>query len=56
MEEIKELIMEALAKNKNHIREIAKMVGKLISFKRSTGPIARFMTRASYRVIAKVAN
>ena len=32
IEEIKDLINQALAKNRNHIREIAKIVGKLISF------------------------
>ena len=32
MEEIKELILEALAKMKNHIKAITKIVGKLISF------------------------
>ena len=56
IEEIKDLINQALAKNKNHIRKVSKMVSKLISFYRSTRPIARVMTRATYRIIAKAAN
>ena len=43
IEEIKDLINQVLAKNRNHIREIAKIVGKLISFYRSTRPLARVM-------------
>ena len=48
--------MKLEQKNRNHIREIAKIVGKLISFARSTGPIARVMTRATYCIISKAAN
>ena len=33
-----------------------KIVGKLISFYRSTGPLARVMTRATYHVISRAAN
>ena len=50
IEEMKDLINQALAKNRDHIREIAKIVRKLNSFYRSTGPIARVMTRATYRI------
>ena len=56
MEDIKDLIQQALAKSKIHVKEIAKIVGKLISFYRCTGPVARVMMRATYRTIAKVAN
>ena len=56
MEEIKELIHETLAKRKTHIKAMAKIVGKVISFARSIGPIARVMTRAIHRVIAKVSS
>ena len=48
MEEIKDLIQQALAKSKSHIKEIAKIVGKLISFYRCTGPVARVMKRDTY--------
>ena len=41
IEKIHEFIQQALSKNKNHIREVARIVGKLISFYRSTGPVAR---------------
>ena len=56
MEEIKELIQQALAKNKNHVKEVARIIGKLISFYRYTGPLARVMTRATYQTIAKAAD
>ena len=56
IEEIKDLIQQALAKSKNYVKEIAKIVGKLISFYRCTGPVARVMTRATYQNIAKAAN
>ena len=45
-----------MAKSKNHVKEIAKIVGKLISFYRCTGPVAMIMTRTTYRNIAKAAN
>ena len=48
MEEIKDIIQQALAQPKSHIKEIAKIVGKLISFYRCMGPVARIMTRATY--------
>ena len=56
IEEIQELIQQALSKSKNHVREVARIVGKLISFYRSTGPVARVMSRATYCLIAKAAN
>ena len=56
IEEIKNLILEAFARTTNHIKAIAKIVSKLISFTRSMGPIARIRTRAIYRIIAKAAN
>ena len=45
-----------MGKNKNHVREVARIVGKLISFYRSTVPVARVMTRVTYHIIAKAAN
>ena len=56
IEEIKELIMQVSSRNRIQIREVSKTVGKLISFYRSTGPVARVMTTALYQLIAKVAN
>ena len=40
----------------NHIKAIARIVSKLISFARSTRPITRIMTRVIHRIIAKAAN
>ena len=53
IEEIKSLINEALSLGTLKVRTVTRIVGKLISFYRSTGPVIRVMTRATYRLIAQ---
>ena len=50
--EVKELIYFLLKRNKFPVKQLARIVGKISSFARSVGPVARLMTRSCHRVIA----
>ena len=52
IEEIKELIEDALSRKYLHVKFLACIVGKIIGFQRSMGPIVRIISRAIYHTIS----
>ena len=52
LDNILELLSEILSKKKCHIKQLAKVLGKIQFIQKATGPITRILCRSSYRLIA----